>query len=97
MAVGLQLVDLDRVVLALADALAVGVVPEDGDGAAGVQGQLGVTLDLDQLLGLERLQQVGGQLQGERLAPCPLRVRFSASLMVESVPLSMESRKRFFP
>jgi len=64
--VGFQVVNFDGVVLAAGDALHVGVVPEDGDGAAGVQCQLVVPADLDQLGRLRGLAFVAG-LQVERI------------------------------
>ena len=53
--VGFQVIDLDRVVLALCDALHVCVVPEDGDRAAGVQSERLMARDLDQLSRFDRL------------------------------------------
>ncbi len=57
MAVRLQVINLDCVVFAFGDALAVGVVPEDGDCPPRVQRQLMMSRHLDQLGGFDGLAQ----------------------------------------
>ena len=71
MAVGFQLIDLDAVVLPLFNALGMGTVPKDGDGAAGVERQLMMAGHLDKLRRFDRLVVPRRQLQStQRLLFC---------------------------
>jgi hypothetical protein len=82
-AVRLQLVDFDCVILVGGDALPVGAVPEDGDRAPRVQRQLVVSCDLYQFGGLDRLAARRGDLEGSKR-----RLSLVAVLMVESYKLN---------
>jgi hypothetical protein len=68
--VRLQIVDLDGVVPALFHALAVRVVPEDRNRAPGIQRQLVMPRDLDQLGRLDGLAAPRCDGEGENLPLC---------------------------
>ena len=76
--VGLQVVDLDHIVLPLLHPLKVRVVPEDGDRAPRIQGQALMSRDLDKLSGLHRLLAAGLEVEDPQGAGYHGRVAHTA-------------------